>query len=482
MRVGFPGLFLPLLALRIRKRTACAKYPAMTDFDPYYKWLAIPPNEQPPNHYRLLGVPLFTADADVIDNAADQRMTHLRSYQSGKHSAESQRLLNEVSQARACLLVPEKRAEYDAALKKKLQPASQPVQPIQQPVQPIQQPYPQQQPGYSQQQPLQPVQQPLPQINVRPIIPQFVAPTVAPTQPQFGPVQPQFSPPQPAPAPIRTPIPVQQPPIAPVEPTPAIAVNNTRKRKQAGPDATRHIAASFIGLLLGYFIVCLIMPRYDVFGMFHKRPADPPPVSQNTVSQNSVAPDPTPPKLEPVTPKPVTPPSVNPQIMPVKPPVTPTETKKIETVPATTKINETPKTETKPSDPPPTVPMPSDTEQQQARIAKLKADRAAAVEKNEISAVLLMTDELAKLEATDALVERGRMIDELRKSERSPAEVVLLTTQLLDIVAAASKSERHEFATEQATAALLLARKSGDQELVKKATKCKKKSRRRLVG
>jgi hypothetical protein len=406
MRVGFPGLFLPLLALRIRKRTACAKYPAMTDFDPYYKWLAIPPNEQPPNHYRLLGVPLFTADADVIDNAADQRMTHLRSYQSGKHSAESQRLLNEVSQARACLLVPEKRAEYDAALKKKLQPASQPVQPIQQPVQPIQQPYPQQQPGYSQQQPLQPVQQPFP---------------------------------------------VQQPPIAPVEPTPAIAVNNTRKRKQAGPDATRHIAASFIGLLLGYFIVCLIMPRYDVFGMFHKRPADPPPVSQNTVSQNSVAPDPTPPKLEPVTPKPVTPPSVNPQIMPVKPPVTPTETKKIETVPATTKINETPKTETKPSDPPPTVPMPSDTEQQQARIAKLKADRAAAVEKNEISAVLLMTDELAKLEATDALVERGRMIDELRKSERSPAEVVLLTTQLLDIVAAASKS--------------------GDQELVKKATK-----------
>ena len=26
------------------------------NFDPYYKWLGIPPEEQPPNHYRLLGI------------------------------------------------------------------------------------------------------------------------------------------------------------------------------------------------------------------------------------------------------------------------------------------------------------------------------------------------------------------------------------------------------------------------------------------
>ena len=30
-------------------------------FDPYYRWLGIPPGEQPPNHYRLLGVQLFEA-------------------------------------------------------------------------------------------------------------------------------------------------------------------------------------------------------------------------------------------------------------------------------------------------------------------------------------------------------------------------------------------------------------------------------------
>ena len=26
------------------------------DFDPYYRWLGIPAEEQPPNHYRLLGI------------------------------------------------------------------------------------------------------------------------------------------------------------------------------------------------------------------------------------------------------------------------------------------------------------------------------------------------------------------------------------------------------------------------------------------
>ena len=45
-------------------------------FDPYYKWLGIPPAEQPPNHYRLLGVTLFESDLDVIANAADQRIGH----------------------------------------------------------------------------------------------------------------------------------------------------------------------------------------------------------------------------------------------------------------------------------------------------------------------------------------------------------------------------------------------------------------------
>lgn len=91
-------------------------------FDPYYKWLGIPPHEQPPNHYRLLAINLFESDSDVIEAAADRQMSHLRSYQTGKHSAESQRLLNECAAARVALLNPQKKAEYDRQLREKLAP------------------------------------------------------------------------------------------------------------------------------------------------------------------------------------------------------------------------------------------------------------------------------------------------------------------------------------------------------------------------
>ena len=38
----------------------------MPNFDPYHKWLGIPPKDQPPNHYRLLGLSLFESDPEVI--------------------------------------------------------------------------------------------------------------------------------------------------------------------------------------------------------------------------------------------------------------------------------------------------------------------------------------------------------------------------------------------------------------------------------
>ncbi|MEE2641606.1 MAG: WD40 repeat domain-containing protein [Planctomycetota bacterium] len=86
------------------------------EFDPYYKWLGIPPSEQPPNYYRLLGIELFETDLEVIESAADQRMAHLRTFQGGKNSQLSQRLLNEVSKARVCLLKPDVKQIYDDSL------------------------------------------------------------------------------------------------------------------------------------------------------------------------------------------------------------------------------------------------------------------------------------------------------------------------------------------------------------------------------
>ena len=55
------------------------------DFNPYHVWLGIPPEEQPANHYRLLGIRLFESNGDVIDSAADRQMAHLRTFQGGKH-------------------------------------------------------------------------------------------------------------------------------------------------------------------------------------------------------------------------------------------------------------------------------------------------------------------------------------------------------------------------------------------------------------
>jgi uncharacterized membrane protein YgcG len=89
-------------------------------FDAYHRWLGIPPEDQPPNHYRLLGISLFEKLPEVIESAADQRMVHLRSFQTGPNADESQKLLNEVSAARLCLLKADTKTRYDRVLKAKL--------------------------------------------------------------------------------------------------------------------------------------------------------------------------------------------------------------------------------------------------------------------------------------------------------------------------------------------------------------------------
>ena len=87
------------------------------DFDPYYKWLGIGPEEQPANYYRLLSIRLFESDPDVIASGADRQMGHVRSFHSGPHAALSQKLLNELAAARICLLNAERKAAYDETLR-----------------------------------------------------------------------------------------------------------------------------------------------------------------------------------------------------------------------------------------------------------------------------------------------------------------------------------------------------------------------------
>jgi len=86
-------------------------------FDPYYAWLGIPPAEQPPNHYRLLGVNLFEVSTDTIANAADRQMVFLRNIRKADEIEHAQKLLNEVAAARVCLLDEELKLQYDQQLR-----------------------------------------------------------------------------------------------------------------------------------------------------------------------------------------------------------------------------------------------------------------------------------------------------------------------------------------------------------------------------
>lgn len=97
------------------------------DFNPYYTWLGIPLAEQPPNHYRLLGLAPFEPDPQVIAHSADRYLGYVRTLKTGPQAAIAQKILNELTAAKRCLLETEKRAEYDARLRASLPPAPAPT-------------------------------------------------------------------------------------------------------------------------------------------------------------------------------------------------------------------------------------------------------------------------------------------------------------------------------------------------------------------
>jgi len=92
-------------------------------FDPYHRWLGIRPEEQPADHYRLLGLARFEDDPEVIRDAAERQIRHVRSYQLGQHRALCQKILNELAAAKACLLDERRRAEYDDRLREQSEEA-----------------------------------------------------------------------------------------------------------------------------------------------------------------------------------------------------------------------------------------------------------------------------------------------------------------------------------------------------------------------
>ncbi len=115
----------------LSRSTDSRKMGCMTeDFDPYHRWLGIPPEDQPPDHYRLLGIARFETEREVIDSVAVRHMLFLQEITDGPHVSQAQHLLNELAAARRCLLDATRKAAYDAWLKEQLadsQPTPPPV-------------------------------------------------------------------------------------------------------------------------------------------------------------------------------------------------------------------------------------------------------------------------------------------------------------------------------------------------------------------
>ena len=86
-------------------------------FDPYHKWLGIPPREQPANYYRLLGLEVFEDDLDAIEGAADRLIKYVQKVATVEQREDAKRVFLDLSAAKRCLLVAEQKQAYDAGLR-----------------------------------------------------------------------------------------------------------------------------------------------------------------------------------------------------------------------------------------------------------------------------------------------------------------------------------------------------------------------------
>ncbi|HUY90983.1 MAG TPA: hypothetical protein VMV10_19760 [Pirellulales bacterium] len=85
------------------------------DFDALDEWLGIPPEDQPPNHYRVLGLPAFEPDPAAIDEAARRQIAQVEKL-GGERAAHARAVIERLRAAERCLRTPETKAAYDRSL------------------------------------------------------------------------------------------------------------------------------------------------------------------------------------------------------------------------------------------------------------------------------------------------------------------------------------------------------------------------------
>ena len=84
-------------------------------------WLGLPPDNWPPDHYRLLGLEPGESDPERIEQRVHERLEIVRRYQL-IHPEQVTEAMNRLAQAFVCLTDPKAKRGYDTAL---LGPAGQ---------------------------------------------------------------------------------------------------------------------------------------------------------------------------------------------------------------------------------------------------------------------------------------------------------------------------------------------------------------------
>lgn len=85
----------------------------------YHEWLGIPLRDEKPNHYEILGIPLFETNNNVISNGAARRISFLQTMLASEYAELAQEIQKEVSQAKLCLLRENSRDRYQGELMRK---------------------------------------------------------------------------------------------------------------------------------------------------------------------------------------------------------------------------------------------------------------------------------------------------------------------------------------------------------------------------
>ncbi len=85
-------------------------------FDPLKAWFGLLTEQGSLDYYSLLGLPLLEQDSQVILQAWKARMLVVQRHLQGPYSSQAHEILVLLNEAKACLLNPQRKAEYDRKL------------------------------------------------------------------------------------------------------------------------------------------------------------------------------------------------------------------------------------------------------------------------------------------------------------------------------------------------------------------------------